>query len=132
MQQVGIADLVARFPRLFHGEHPAVMSHLEPGWSQIVWDLCVEIDGLLDDDAAPQFRVMQIKEKFAGLRFYWRMDNGDDIALRIEAAVTSAEARAAAACQTCGDPGRLRNDGGWLCTLCDEHDDEWKRRREQS
>lgn len=28
---------------------------------------------MLDDDAAKRFEVMQIKEKFAGLRVYWKL-----------------------------------------------------------
>ena len=59
--------------------------------------------------------IMQIKEKFGGLRFYYGpMDD------EVDAMVEAAEKQSYRTCEVCGGPGMLR-DGGWLQTLCDEH-----------
>jgi hypothetical protein len=60
--------------------------------------------------------VGQIKEKFGGLRFYY--EGGDP---EISGMVRMAESWAANTCESCGKPGKPRN-GGWLRTLCDEHE----------
>lgn len=63
-------------------------------------------------------RVAQIKEKFGGLRFYY--DGGDD---HISGMVTMAESWAHRTCEVCGNKGWQR-EGGWIRTLCDEHEAE--------
>lgn len=62
--------------------------------------------------------IDQIKEKFGGLRFYYH--GGDD---HIHGMVTMAEAWASHTCETCGNKGERRH-GGWVRTLCDEHEAE--------
>ena len=141
-------ELIAAFPRLFRGERPIVHSYLSPGWREIVFKLCSEIDVLLPDEAAKKFAVLQVKEKFGTLRFYWRLGKHEDIAIdvmnpdghsrfvlektgpssieqrelfqRIRELVKDAEKKSAETCEDCGAPGKLRK-GGWLQTLCDEH-----------
>lgn len=68
-------------------------------------------------------RVAQIKEKFGGLRFYY--DGGDD---QISGMVTMAEVWAGRTCETCGNLGKQRS-GGWIRTLCDQHEAEYQARR---
>lgn len=63
-----------------------------------------------------QVKINQIKEKFGGLRFYY--EGGDP---EISGMVRMAESWAANTCESCGKPGKPRN-GGWLRTLCDEHE----------
>lgn len=65
-------------------------------------------------------RVEQIKEKFGGLRFYYQ--GGDD---HIDGMVNMAEVWAGHTCETCGNKGK-RRDGGWIRTLCDEHEAEYQ------
>lgn len=62
--------------------------------------------------------VDQIKEKFGGLRFYYH--GGDE---HIAGMVTMAESWAHRTCETCGNKGTQRS-GGWIRTLCDEHEAE--------
>lgn len=59
--------------------------------------------------------IHQIKEKFAGLRFYYQ--GGDE---QVYGMVRMAEAWAADVCEVCGARGEQR-PGGWIRTLCDEH-----------
>lgn len=62
--------------------------------------------------------VDQIKEKFGGLRFYYH--GGDE---HIAGMVTMAETWADRTCEKCGNKG-VRRSGGWIRTLCDEHEAE--------
>jgi len=59
--------------------------------------------------------IVQIKEKFGGLRLYTnRITHDQDLA------VGFAEAMSNRVCEVCGRPGKHRQ-GGWVKTLCDEH-----------
>jgi hypothetical protein len=60
-------------------------------------------------------QVCQVKEKFGGLRFY--INNGSD---EIFDRIRKAEDDSLNICEKTGKPGYLRNDNGWLVTLCDE------------
>lgn len=78
------------------------------GWKSLIDPLIVQADA----DGAT---VMQIKEKFGGLRFY--ADGGSD---KLQDMITQAEADSFKTCEMCGKPGVLRISGSWLKTLCDD------------
>ncbi len=62
--------------------------------------------------------IMQVKEKFGGLRIYTY--GGDYEA--IDTVVRIAENNAAETCERCGAPGILRHsDKGYLFTACERH-----------
>lgn len=61
-------ELVIRFPRLFRGRQPKKLLDLPNGWYGLVVDLFMHIDRLLDDRAAERFEVLEVSERFAGLR----------------------------------------------------------------
>ena len=99
------------------------------GWWHILEALCSNIQHHIDwkqeqkekynrGEGCSQVVVAQIKEKFGGLRFYY--DGGDD---SVRGMVRMAEAWADRHCEECGKPG-TRRSGGWLKTLCDEHEAE--------
>ena len=69
--------------------------------------------------------MAQIKEKFGGLRFYY--DGGDAV---VDGMVRMAESWAARSCEKCGKPGERRG-GGWIRTLCDEHEAEYQQRQRE-
>lgn len=81
------------------------------GWD----DLLLELDSKLAE-LAPDYQVLQIKEKYGGLRFYaiGLSDEGLDL-------IEEYEDRSLTICETCGSPGRLMQDRGWYKTVCDEH-----------
>lgn len=93
--------------------------HIEcgDGWFNILKSLC-------DDIHAMRPRVLQIKEKFGGLRFYasFPSDYGDQGWKRVR----QAEEEAWQTCESCGNPGEMKIIEGWrytLCQLCaDSHD----------
>jgi hypothetical protein len=99
---------------------------VDKGWWPIVEALCEQIhhhikfkneqrDRWNRGDGCEQVVVMQIKEKFGGLRFYY--DGGDDA---IAGMVRIAEAWADHTCETCGSPG-TSGGKGWIKTLCPTH-----------
>lgn len=59
--------------------------------------------------------IVQVKEKFGGLRFYYNGGTPE-----IHGAVSMAEAMASRTCEVCGSPGERRG-GDWIQTLCDSH-----------
>jgi len=90
----------------------------DDGWFDILWRLCEDLEPLVNEfekAGGGQFEILQVKEKFGGLRFYVK-DANDDICLRIE----TARLESFRSCEVCGKPG-ARREGDWIKTLCDEH-----------
>lgn len=81
------------------------------GWNDLIKPLIARAD-------LHGSMVMQIKEKFGKLRFYFDPGLTEDGTL--DDMVDQAEADSAHVCEMCGRPGRLRIKGGWLKTLCPE------------
>lgn len=87
------------------------------GW----WDLLLKLDSelkILD----PSYKVVQIKEKFGGLRFYASFKK--EVFNTAQALVNDAEGLSFHVCETCGDLGKLRDSSGWYVTLCDVCENE--------
>ena len=139
-----VERLVRAHPALFVGALPRVFSHLPPGWYRIVDGLCSSLVGELGVQAAEYVRIVQIKEKFGTLRFYYRFladeeedastdeaarradaagekEPSDACRARVRALVDAALVESETACQRCGASGSLRNVEGYLSTLCSEH-----------
>ncbi len=92
------------------------------GWFEIIWRLCCHLEPLvaeMERSTHCRFEVLQVKEKFGGLRFYVSQHT-DAITKGIEAA----KIEALHTCEVCGRPGRLQ--GPSLKTVCDAHADEEK------
>ena len=122
-----VESLEAKFPEMYSQPYGGVC--IGEGWWPIIEALSNQIhhhvkfkneqrDKYNRGDGCPPVIVRQIKEKFGGLRFYY--DGGDDM---IDGMVRMAESWAARSCEECGKPGKSR-DGGWIRTLCDEHEAE--------
>lgn len=89
----------------------SVYEQVGPGWKSLVEKLIIDLDVLGWDH-----QLLQIKEKFGGLRFYIAQGS-DDMWNR----VYQAEKESYSICEDCGKPGSLR-DRSWMRTLCDECD----------
>lgn len=93
--------------------YPSALANVEchadcgPGWLPAIIPV-------LEICEARSVRVVQIKEKFGGLRIY--LDQHDDT---LDAAIILAESIASRTCEDCGAPGELRGTG-WLVTRCDD------------
>lgn len=93
------------------------------GWLSIIDGLATSIEDLCSDGIA-DLEVIQVKEKFGGLRFYYGFAKTSNIdqetKKQIEQLVKKAEDRCLNTCEACGEPGQLRK-GNWLRVLCDTH-----------
>jgi hypothetical protein len=75
-----------------------------PGWRALVERAVAAIE-------AAGYQVEHVKEKFGTLRIYhtgWDVPEADE-----------AERESAHVCEACGQPGKLRTQGGWLLTRCE-------------
>ena len=86
------------------------------GWTEILQELDNELSFL-----CPKYEIVQIKEKFGKLRFYFDVPEGlppqiNEIMWKLAA---HAEMRSSHICMYCGDFGRHRTDKGWWSTLCE-------------
>jgi hypothetical protein len=121
-------SLTEKYPAMF--SQPYGDFAVGKGWWPILHALCSNIQHHInwknkEREVVPQVVVMQIKEKFGGLRFYY--DGGDNT---IDGMVQMAESWANQSCETCGAPGKKR-EGGWIRTLCDHHEVERQQRMKE-
>lgn len=88
------------------------------GWFDLIYQLCVDIQKLLEKtpELKKDFIVIQVKEKFAGLRFYIGSATNE-----IFERIHKAEEDSYTICEICGKPGVPRWDLLWKQTLCDNH-----------
>lgn len=115
--------LLSEFPDLFPKENPlyrrgsGVPFFIDcgDGWYKLIRDLCLSIRELLKENPIEDFMVVQVKEKFGGLRFY--IGAGSD---KIFKRINEAEEESYHICECCGITGKLRTDLGWIRTLCDK------------
>ena len=102
--------------KLFYGPacHPITLTDLQTevglGWADLLTHLVTDLFALGWNGV-----VLQIKEKFGGLRFYTGETTDE-----MEKIIYAAEMQSYKICETCGAPG-LPRVGRWVKTLCDEH-----------
>lgn len=92
---------------------------MDPGWIPFVKEAVEKITALgkAEDE---EFQILQVKEKFGGLRIYTSFDTPE-----IEKIISEAEERARSTCERCGKGGSLKAKGWWLKTCCDDCFESW-------
>ena len=118
--------LIDRWPMWFNVEddlRPTAMpfgfAHGD-GWFDLVWRLCERLEPVVaaaEMEAGRPFRVLQVKQKFGGLRFYTSFGND-----AVSALVEAAEGESFKTCEGCGKPGAHRG-AVMIATMCNEHAD---------
>ena len=92
---------------------------VDEGWYQLVIDCDKELS-----EIDPQYAVMQIKEKFGGLRYYMSPSNDTTPEQRdaMWAITSKYEELSKTVCEATGKPGVLmKSIGGWRKTLNPEY-----------
>lgn len=87
-----------------------------PGWASIIRYIDKQLS-----DIDPDYKVLQIKEKFGGLRYYYVTDHQNY--KEMQKIVTDAENESFRTCDNCGTKENVEtkpNDRGWVRTLCGE------------
>lgn len=93
-------------------EHPVWRSiDTGDGWNDLIRDLATELSTL-----PISWEIVQIKEKFGGLRFYI---NSDDWEIT-NPILRKYEMLSFQTCEVCGEPG-TPTDTYWIRTLCPAH-----------
>ena len=91
-----------------------------PGWKSMIWELLNKIQNFVDEH--PEHRdleVLQIKEKWGGLRVYMLYDIDE-----IEDLIEEYKDRSWHTCESCGSPGETSGINGWYQTLCEKFNRE--------
>jgi len=108
------------------------MSYTEPfgsecgeGWHRIILDTHNKLKYV-----DPNYTIVQIKEKFGGLRYYFdaSVEYGSIQQHIMDDIVRAAEHEASITCEKCGEQGwdkgvETRSDRGWYYTYCKECSD---------
>lgn len=122
--------IIANFPKLFN---KTSCIECGDGWFDLIYTLCKTIQDHIDHkmqhhavDHDIQLTVLQCKEKFGGLRFYFM--GGDDYTGGM---IHLAENMSYKICQGCGVPGKLHEDRWWR-VHCEKCENEWQERRSKA
>jgi hypothetical protein len=90
------------------------------GWASFIHDIFDRLEAL----NRPDIRIIQVKQKFGGLRIYlngvYFDDEHEGEAAEFERYVFQRQKESFYTCETCGNPGTLRS-GNHYQTLCDTH-----------
>jgi hypothetical protein len=107
------------YPHLFQGGPLPWGFEVGDGWSDLIVTLCVRIDSILREAPGAQFEILQVKEKFGALRFYYEIDGVEEsISEAVLEAVMLAGKASVHICERCGRPGDHGSKEGWLFTRC--------------
>lgn len=111
--------LLADFPQLYQNEHLRKNGYFSvgDGWEPIIRKLSEKVFAeylTLSSEQQAQWCVIQVKEKFGGLRYYYDGVSTEGMAHAID----EAEKEAYRTCEVCGAPGTNANVCNWTLTLC--------------
>lgn len=114
------ALLCQRYPAIFSVDDfsalPVFGFECSDGWFTLIEAACALIQHHVDTTGAQQLVATQVKEKFGGLRFYYR--HGGDYAIPVIGLV---ELLSTHVCEVCGALGEGVSLFGWMQTRCLEH-----------
>lgn len=92
------------------------------GWYEILEDLDNKLSYL-----DPDYKIMQVKEKFGTLRFYFDTNADALVKSIMDNCASMAQYASTYTCEYCGErwTAKLR-EGGWIKTLCDNCNEKRK------
>lgn len=112
MQEKYRKKLVDNYPKIYDKDF---YFECDEGWCDLLLELCSKIQRYCDEGKCKQVKAMQVKEKFATLRFY---HSGGDY--HVYKLIDEAEAKSAETCEVTGGYGILHRRGYYYKTLCKE------------
>ena len=124
MNKKNTLKLMKDFPLLYGKPNPLYGIKLkfpfsfdvDDGWFDLIYQLSKDIQRVIDntpDHSLDDFVILQIKEKFGGLRYYvgaYTREIGD--------LIDEVEKKADHTCEICGKEGKLSSRAGWYKTVC--------------
>lgn len=111
------SEILSRFD---DGSHKSIA--VGAGWSELVKECHKRLSSF-----DPHYKVLQIKEKFGGLRYYFSPSVPVYTNIMHDR-IIELEKKSFTICEVCGSSGRLRKtkQTNWNKTLCDKHADKEK------
>ena len=105
--------LISRFPLLYGSDF-----HFEchDGWYDLIWKLSEEIYPEMERLRDDEMYATQVKSKYGSLRFYMSY-----YTFTIEQAIQKYRELSTETCEVCGKGGRLKKNGYWWRTACEDH-----------
>ena len=123
-------QLCREFPNLYRDRRASMMETLMcwgfcvgDGWFNIIYDMSKKLEALIlemPEKERQNYKAVQIKEKFGGLRVYLFSETKE-----MEEIISEAEKLCDITCEKCGAEGRFRSKG-WCIVLCDNCDNQTK------
>lgn len=114
------AELCKRYPAIFSVNVSDTQQlfgfECGDGWFLLIDAACALIQRYIDKTATHQMVASQVKEKFGGLRFYYRQ--GSDYATSVVGLIDLLSEHV---CEICGAPGKGVTLCGWMQTRCSAH-----------
>lgn len=108
-------NITRRYPRLFAGHSPDLGISFGVGWSGVIDLLFLRLNFILEEAPEAKFEVIQIKEKFGELRFYYEISNtNESVKIAISEAVALATSASRNCCDKCSARGKMVSERGWL------------------
>lgn len=119
MNKVLEDKLFKKYPKMFKQEdletHMCLSISVGSGWFWILDNLCNCIQNYINANRLQQVEAVQVKEKFAQMRFYVNNSNPT-----IDGMIRLAEAISYVTCEKCGSIEDIVHTSGWVKTLCGE------------
>ena len=112
MQEKYRKKLADNYPKIYDKDF---CFECDEGWCDLLLELCSKIQNYCNERKCEQVKALQVKEKFATLRFYH--SGGDDYVYKL---IDEAEAKSAETCEITGGYGILHRRGYYYKTLCKE------------
>lgn len=98
------------------------------GWYQIIYDVSAKLEALilqLPESERKNYRAVQVKEKFGGLRIYLRSATDE-----MDKLIGAAEDLSYQTCEMCGQPGQVfENNPPWVRTHCEPCEAKYQQKR---
>ena len=101
--------LINRFPNIFEENF---YFECDDGWFDIIFDLCKDVQQEVNNSSCQQVVAVQVKEKFAGLRFY--ASGGNEVT---DAIISKYVKLSTETCEVTGGRGYLCEKHRWYKTL---------------
>lgn len=115
MNKENTSKLFKDFPKLYSGRKKPLTENLMgfgfecgDGWFDLIYELSKKIT-----EIDPDCIATQVKEKYAGLRFYVHSASNETYRL-----IDLYENKSRKTCEYCGAKGKLHDRNGWYTTLC--------------
>ena len=124
-----VDKLIEDYPSVFKDMESTSNYNLPSGWYLLVDKLCSDLSVLLDEEhkktkenpEEPLFMLLQIKEKFGGLRVYYMFNTENDkLYHEVQKLIDAAEDASYNICEITGKPGQFCKSGNQYHTFCEE------------